>query len=448
MEGTSMACPHVSGVAALIVSYFGGPGFTNEMLKERLLAGASLEKAPKYGQIGPLVDAAGSFSLGGVNPPEPVEDVTATVKSNSITLTWKVTEDPDDGKSYGYLVLATKNSADLKDVNPRNLPASVKSVSVTVGTIALGAPISATLSDLEFETAYYTTVIAYDYGGHYSAASAVKKVTTQKNNAPVVSTDYQGDYRVKPFASLNVSYAVSDPDGHAFTLEVQTGSDAFIATKTANSVVARILGNAAPAGKYTAHIVATDAFGATTDYPIAYEILPNHAPAVVESVSNRQYGLPGQSETFDLTRFIQDEDEEPLKYTVSTSEPNVVHPFVSGTSLQLTTLGYGLTEVSVTATDACGKSCSLSFLVLVRDESRPVDLYPNPVVKTLNIRPGTEGQIEVAITNKVGATVWSGTENASPFSPLAVDMSGMAGGTYYVSIKGAGIDEVYPVAKL
>ena len=38
LSGTSMACPHVSGVAALIVSYFGGPGFTNDMLKEKILA--------------------------------------------------------------------------------------------------------------------------------------------------------------------------------------------------------------------------------------------------------------------------------------------------------------------------------------------------------------------------------------------------------------------------
>ncbi len=446
-SGTSMACPQVSGVAALIVSYFGGPGFTNEMLKERLLLGASESKAPKYGQVGPLVDALGSFSLGGTNPPAPVKDVTASAAANNITLTWKVTSDPDDVKCYAYLALLSKNASDLQDIDRNNLPASVLQQTVLVGTTELGAPISTTFSGLEFETKYYATVIAYDYAANFADPSAVKAVSTGKNNPPVLTTEYTGDYRVKPFEVLDFSVLVKEPDGHAFTVEVTPGSDAFTFKSSDNVVSCQIRGNGAADGKYTAHIVAKDAYGASTDFPIAYEILPNHVPAVVKQADDVIFSQAGQSLTLDLTQYIQDEDGEPLTYSAATSVPNVAHPFVSGTTLTLTTLGYGLTEVSVTATDFCNKSCTLTFLVLVRDPSRPVDLYPNPVEKILNIRPGTEGQLEIAISNKAGATVWSGTQAGSPFAPIAVDMSGMAGGTYYVRIQGAGIDDVYPIAK-
>ncbi|MCG8476788.1 MAG: S8 family serine peptidase, partial [Cytophagales bacterium] len=37
-QGTSMACPHVSGVAALVVSKFGSPNFTGEMLRQILIS--------------------------------------------------------------------------------------------------------------------------------------------------------------------------------------------------------------------------------------------------------------------------------------------------------------------------------------------------------------------------------------------------------------------------
>ena len=37
MQGTSMACPHLRGPAALIISNLGGQGFNNDRLKELLL---------------------------------------------------------------------------------------------------------------------------------------------------------------------------------------------------------------------------------------------------------------------------------------------------------------------------------------------------------------------------------------------------------------------------
>lgn len=61
MVGTSQACPHVSGVAALLISHFGGPGLTNDMVRECLINGARANSTSATRPIGPYVDALGAF---------------------------------------------------------------------------------------------------------------------------------------------------------------------------------------------------------------------------------------------------------------------------------------------------------------------------------------------------------------------------------------------------
>lgn len=448
MDGTSMACPQVSGVAALIASYFGGPGFTNEMLKERLLGGAD-SSINTYGNIGPLVDALGAFTYGGTIPPERVESYEAVGAGGRIDFEWTVTRDEDDAKAYGYLLLASEDRGLLENIDLKDIPEDVHQVNVTVGDRQPGDEMTGSISGLEFSTEYNVCIFGYDYMNNFSEQSEIRSVVTKANGAPVITPAESGQIDVRPFETVRRTYSIYDPDNHEISISFSSGSSAASFNRTGEGAYELVIvGNQAEAGTYEALIEVTDAFGAETSETVDYRILENRAPEVIGQAEGIMLPGRGAEATLDLNTLIHDPDEERLTWTVSNSNQAAVHTNTSGNTLYMTALGFGNADITVTGSDARGESAKVSFTVLVKDPESPLDIFPNPVTDYLNVRTMNEMDTRITIITSTGSEVYDRTSSVGAFTPAVIDMSGYAPGRYTVKVSFGGEEYVRTVVKL
>lgn len=452
MSGTSMACPHVSGVAALLVSELGGPGFTNEMLWDRLVGGANSDAAPSVAgrNIGPLLDAYGAFTYGGTTPPERVEDYTAEGFGGLIDFSWTVTADEDNGKAYGYFLLVSENRSLLENIDPSDIPSGVHYVTVPVGDLEAGDGMTGAVSGLEFATQYYVAIVGYDYQRNYSELSEIKEVATTQNNAPVIGTAETGAIELRSHETFTRSYTVADPDGHSIELNFTPGSAAatFPEGSTTDEYVLTIVGNAAEAGRYEAVISAEDEYGAVSTETIAYVILENHAPVAAAGGRDVMLQAMGQSSEVAMSELVTDEDGEQLTWSISNTAPTTVHASISSNTLYLTALSYGNAQVTITGTDCRGEKASATVNVIVKNPDSPLEVYPNPVSDYLSVRTMEEMDTRVMITTSTGATVYDETAPVSVFNPAVIDMRNCAPGQYRVYVSFGGNEYTRTVVKL
>ena len=448
MQGTSMACPHVSGVAALIVSHFGGPGFTAETLRTKLIEGTNKTALSKNAKIGNLLDAYGAMTYGGSIAPEAVSSFDVVPRSNNLDLSWKVTSDKDDKKAYGFLLVASKDKALLQNMNYNSIPAGVVSSTVMTGNAKVGDVLTGSVSGLDFDQEYHVAVVAYDYNRNWAAMSPVKSAVTGVNNPPVITASEQGPFVVKSHESLRVTYTVTDPDSHTVKVEYKAGSAADSYTALTGVHQVSIVGNAAEAGKYQAKLTAVDQYGASSVELIDYEILENHAPVIIKDVEDMFFMKSGEQFSLNMDEYLDDPDGEQLKYTITVSDRSVLHLNPSENVLHATVLSYGKAEVTVTASDARGETCVLTFIVMVKDPSKPVELYPNPVSDYLNVRTLDPEPTRIVIASSTGQVVYDETSEVSAIDPASIDMTACAPGMYSVTVTFAGNEYKSVIVKL
>lgn len=433
MNGTSMACPQVSGVAALVVSYLGGRDFTCEMLRERLLEGAREGAVKSNYPVGRLVDALGALSYGHTMAPSSVPDLSCSVVSNRIDFQWSIPGDGAGRPAYGYVMLYGKDKDAVESADPAHPGEGVLSEKI-VRHGAVGDAVRHRIEGLDFSTEYHVALAAYSYNNLFSDKSAVRTIVTGVNNPPAITTTYSGTHELKAFETLTVPFSVEDPDGHAFTLTYRKGSDADSLHLDDSDIV--ITGNRAESGSYTLVLTATDRYGASSSFEFPYTILVNNPPKANVAIEDIFMNSPGESRQFNLSDLFTDADHEPLQYKVETTNTGVAHPNITSGILYITALQFGHSVLRVTATDARGDKAEISFRILVREAGIDYLAYPNPVLSDLNIATGEKRtDTEIRIVSQTGAVVLEEKFQASAFEPKAVDMSRCAPGRYLMILK-------------
>ena len=440
--GTSMACPHVSGVAALLISHFGGQGFTCDDLKAALLGGArEISASTGTKPIGPLVDAYGSFQYMIAGVPDPVTSYSASSTGNSISI------DLTTNGSFGYMAAASTSRSALESMDPRNPGSDIVTARYEIGEDkTVGEDISVVLRKLNFSTDYYVTV--YSYGTSFAEPAPIKQVRTGENHAPVINLN-PAIGAFKQHMDVSLPLDIYDPDFNDLDVSFTTSGRAKV-EKDGDGVWYFLLNCQLSApGTFTATISARDEYGLQTNRSFSYSVSANNPPEESNPLENMWLTGAGDENQIDLSDHFTDPDGEVLNFTAAVIDTSILKGTLTGSVLTVKALSEGLGTIAVSAADAMGEKVIREFRVLVRPVSEKVTLDPGTeVTDHLSILASVSPEeTEVTLVSYYGVKVFSKKGVYSAFDPVEIDTSKLARGLYYLTVSYGGNSYKFNIVK-
>lgn len=448
-RGTSMACPHVTGVAALVLSTkTPEDGFTADNLFKLLVNTADPSiyeyNMNRSGMLGSgMLDAVAALAAAQETPAAfPVTEFDAESEGNTITLTVEVPENA----SYFYVYY------DNREFTADNLEAADK-LEFRIEDLdqASDGRRTMTIDGLKFNTPYWCTVVSANIIGEESAVPVPVTITTKANRAPVITPDQTGDIVLKASGTVVRTFTITEPDGQPLTREFDGVRDDIVELVSLSERSVQLTINAvySDPGEYECSITARDNSGeetGVTTLKIPYTILPNNGP---EFVQGKEIALESVGSTYVFNPYdcFYDKDNDSFTFTYTMTDDSIVSYAEQENGLvEFTALKQGSVRIAITATDPKGAAAAGGITVSVigagpvADGEVGMDIYPNPARDFVKVRTAASGVYDVIVNTASGSTVYSASAAISLDQPHEVDLSGIAPGTYSLVLRKDGKD--------
>ncbi|TFH94812.1 S8 family serine peptidase [Porphyromonas levii] len=402
MQGTSMACPLVSGVAALIVSKYGGDGFTNEDLKSRLLGAVRpfnidvlnpLEK----GWLGVgMIDASKALDKDGRKAPSSISNIQVRADYEGLELEWKAVQDEDDGTALSYIIHYTSDMAMTSDAL-----LSADYLQFNFPDKKAGELIQSQLNGLKLNTRYKLAIRAKDRWGHLSNPYFFE-ASTRENAAPQLTPSTQKRIRLVDAQSKEVTVSVHHPDALTWNYHLYGDTEGVSAKREGDNIIItfrKVLSK----GSYKLGVKVADKFG-SADLVIPFDVVENHKPLNI--LQPESIYLPLSKEVYEmaLSPCFEDPDGDILSYEVKNHSNSLVKATVVEDKLKVEALQNGTAHLEIIAKDLDGSAARMKVEIKVVKDDIVYVVYPVPVAKDLNIRLSDEVySAQITILTPMGA---------------------------------------------